>query len=72
MRRVAKILITVGIIALCACIYPLCLTTRETSIDPTLGLEYEVTEKTGHELIQTFVAQSNYLSDLVFDIRFPD
>lgn len=58
-------------IVLSLCVFPLCLVRSDVNVDvaPQGPLK---TENTARELKQTFVAQTSYLSEVDFDIAFPD
>ncbi len=72
MKKTGRTVILVFMTILCACVFPFCLIREETNIDPTLGLMYACTPEGGRELTQTFTARGGYLSEMAFDIAFPD
>lgn len=71
-KQIIRIAIVICMVVLCLCVYPFCLVRRDTDVDPSIGIEYAVTQEAGNKLVQTFVAQEAYLSELVFDINFPE
>lgn len=71
MKRSWKMGIVLFGIVLTVCIFPLCLVRRDTNVDPSLDGAYQRTGQV-EELLQTFVAQTSYLSGLEFDIGFPE
>lgn len=72
MKRAWEIGAFVCCIVLSICIFPLCLVRRDINVDPALEGHYEKTEGGVQELKQTFIAQTSYLSELDFDIAFPE
>lgn len=72
MKKAWEIGVLACCIALCICVYPLCLMRRDINIDAAPQGPYIETESEAQELRQFFVAQSSYLSELDFDIVFPD
>ena len=72
MKKAWEIGVLACCIALCICVYPLCLMRRDINIDAAPQGPYIETESEAQELRQFFVAQSSYLSELDFDIAFPD
>lgn len=68
--KLKKILIT-GMVIACICVCPLNLIRKESTLYPTLDLEYGISDGSVQELEQTFVAQTGYLSEIAFDIKFP-
>lgn len=70
-EKMRKLLI-VSMILMCLCIYPLNLIRKESTIYPELEVQYGVSDGTVQELKQTFIAQTSYLSEIAFDIKFLD
>lgn len=72
MTKIAKISTLLCAVILSLCVFPLCLIRKEVEVHSALDVIFEITETRGQELTQSFVAQSGYLSELDFYIRFPD
>ena len=73
MKKAPKLFIVIIMAILGICVFPLCLVRKNADICSNLnGAVYENTNYTGNELKQTFVAQTEYLSEIAFDIAFPD
>ena len=72
MKKAWQIGVLACCIALCICVYPLCLVRRDVSIDVAPQGPYIETESKVQKLRQFFVAQSSYLSEVGFDIAFPN
>lgn len=69
--KIKKILI-ICMILTSICVYPLCLIRKERILYPTLGVEYGRSYSNVQKLEQTFIAQTDYLSEIAFDIAFPN
>lgn len=57
-------------ITLCLCVFPINLIRRDTNVDPNLNGDYGKTQE-GQSMMQSFQAQTSYLSEIAFDISFP-
>ncbi len=71
MKKISQTGIVILTILLCACVFPLRLIRKDVNVDSRLDLIYEFSE-IGGMMEQSFIAQTDYLSKLAFDITFPD
>lgn len=62
----------VCMILVCIGVYPVNLIRKETVLYPRLEVQYGVSDVGIQELKQTFRAQTDYLSEIAFDIAFPN
>lgn len=71
MKKVGKYIIIITMIILSLCVFPLCLVRKDAILYPNINIPYEFTEA-GDEVKQVFKAETGYLSQLAFDIAFPE
>lgn len=71
MKTAAVSVIVLCVVIGCACVFPGNLVRRETKVESSLYGNYGRTEG-GRVLTQSFYAQTAYLSQLAFDIGFPN
>ena len=69
--KMKKILIACMILV-CISVCPFNLIKKETTLYPELEMQYGVSDVGIQELKQTFRAQTGYLSQIAFDIAFPN
>ena len=72
MKKTAKRLVVLLIIALCACVFPISLVRKSDTIDFAMNTDYYViSDPNIKDFRQTFIALTSYLDEIAFDVGIP-
>lgn len=71
MKKGIKLAIVLCMVLCCLLVYPVGLIRKNIIADPNLALQYSKTIA-GQIMTQGFIAQTSYLSEIAFDIGFPE